>query len=208
MRLAESIELNFQVRKPGAKYAKSARQDGLIPVVLYGLNKENEYFNLPKTDFSKLVFGHESALFNINIGRKKNLNAIIKDYVFDTLKNEYLHLDFMQVDSKELIEVMVPLRFIGEPIGVKNFGGILNKVLDEVKVECLPNFIPSVIEVDVTLLDLGEKIMVIDLELPPNVNLISDKDLTVAVIHLKSIEDQMIQEETLTDIASPYSENT
>lgn len=205
--MSESIKLNFQARKPGAKFAKTARRDGFIPVVLYGLNKENEYYNLNKSDFDKLVFGHESELFNINIGHKKNLNAIIKDHVYNTLKNEYLHLDFMRVDSKELIEVLVPLRFVGEPIGVKASGGILNKILNEIKIECLPNFIPSEIEVDVSLFELDGKVMVIDLDLPPNVNLISDKDLAVAVIHSKPIEDQMTPEATLTNNVSPNSEN-
>lgn len=196
--MSASIKINFQSRKPGAKFAKEARQKGLIPVVLYGLHKKNAYYNLNKSEFDKLIFSHETALFNVHTEEEKDFNAIIKDQVYDTLKNQYLHLDFMRVDSRELIEVMVPLKFIGDPIGVKSPGGLLNKVLDTVKIECLPNFIPSEIEVDIAQLKLDEKIMVKDLVLPNDVKLISDKDLTVAVIHINPIEDETKPEEETT----------
>jgi large subunit ribosomal protein L25 len=192
-----SIKLNFEPRKVGSKFAKSARLQGLIPVVLYGLDQENEYYSLKKSDFIKQVLGHESELFNVNIGSKHKLNTVIKDQVFDTLKNEYMHLDFMRVDAKVLLKVQVPIKFIGEPVGVKTGGGILTKTIDEVEVECLPENIPADIVVDVSKLKLDEKIMVSDLKIPSDVTLLSDLDLTVAVVHMKQ-EDAVVIQKVVT----------
>ncbi len=185
------IELNFEPRKAGPKYANLARMQGLIPVVLYGLGLENENYNLDKSEFYKKVFGHETEMFNVNLGQNKNLNTVIKAQVYNSLKDEYIHLDFMRVDSKMKIEVYVPLKFVGEPLAVKISGGILNKTLDEIKVECFPEDIPSEILVDVSKLQLDEKIHIYNLEIPNNVTLLSDNEITVAVVHMNHQEEPL-----------------
>lgn len=183
--MAETIKLNFEPRKVGNKYAREAREQGLIPVVLYGLGESNEYYTIKNSEFSKKVIGHETELFNIDLGEKRKMNTVIKDQVYDSLSNSYVHLDFMRVDANSSIEVQVPLKFKGEAVGVKTGGGILNKILDEIEVECIPGNIPSEIIVDVTALELDHKISVKDLDIPSNVTLITDKELTVAVVHMK-----------------------
>lgn len=196
-----SIKLNFEPRKIGAKFAKSARSEGLIPVVLYGLHQENEYYSLKKSDFIKQVLGHEAELFNVSIGSKIKLNTVMKDQVYDSLKNEYTHLDFMRVDSKVMLKIHVPIKLIGEPVGVKTDKGILNKILGEIEVECLPDDIPSEIEFDVSMLKLDEKITVGDLALPANVLLVSDKELAVAVVHMKA--EEVFAVEKIAPIVAP-----
>lgn len=209
--MSTTIKLNFEPRVPGSRQAKSARLQGLIPVVLYGLGQENEYYTIKKSEFSKKILGHETELFNVNLGKKKKLNTVIKDQVFDSLNNEYIHMDFMRVDAKVMIEVSVPLKFTGDPVGVKTGGGILNKILDEIEVECLPEDIPSEIVVDVSKLELDHKITIDDLDIPAKVKLMSEKDLTVAVVHMKQ-EDKVVEEtetaEPLVDTAAAAPEKT
>lgn len=186
--MATSINLTLEPPLPGSKQAKEARMSGFIPVVLYGLNKENEYYSLRRTDFLKKVDGHQTELFNVKPKGKKAFSAVIKDETFNTLSGEYVHLDFMRVDAEVPISIMVPLRFEGEPTGVRIGGGILNKTLDEVEVECLPKDIPSEFVVDVSGLELDHKITAGDVKMPKGVEVISDKDLTLAVVHMKEEE--------------------
>jgi large subunit ribosomal protein L25 len=117
--------------------------------------------------------------------------VLIKEMQRDPVTRAALHADFFALDMTHTIEVSVPVHVSGTPVGVSLMGGILDQVLREVEVECLPHAIPNEIVIDVSHLEIGMSLHVRDLPLPKDVEMISDNDLSiVSVVAPKAIEEE------------------
>lgn len=178
--MSDKIQLHLQPRQPGKRAVKEVRQKGLIPVVIYGNQKENQYGSIEDMSFRKAVFPNVNALFQLKT-EKGMVSALARNIDFDSLNNKIVHADFYAVDVNTEIAVFVSLHFEGEPVGLKQ-GGAINKVLEEIEVECLPADIPESIHVDISHLDIDERILVSDLVLPPKVKLLTDAEETVLIV--------------------------
>ncbi|MEK7308090.1 MAG: 50S ribosomal protein L25, partial [Nitrospirota bacterium] len=130
----------------GKGNSRQLRSGGILPGVLYSGGSSTS-IQLQKKEISKLMGskGKEQALISIELeGDKASMSnhwALIKDYQLDPVKNELLHVDFIEISLKKKIKLTIPIVITKEPIGVKN-GGILQQQMREVKVECLPTQIP------------------------------------------------------------------
>lgn len=178
--MSDKIQLNLQPREPGKRAVKKVRAQGLIPVVIYGNNKENQYACVEDLNFRKAVFPNVNALFELKTP-KGVVSALARNIDMDTLNNKVIHADFYAVDANTEIAVFISLHFEGEPVGLKH-GGAVNKVLEEIEVECLPSDIPESIHVDISHLDIDDRILVSDLVLPPKVSLLTDAEETVLIV--------------------------
>lgn len=178
--MSDKIQLNLQTREPGKRATKQVRAKGLIPVVIYGNKKENQYACVEDLNFRKAVFPNVNALFELKTA-KGVVSALARNIDVDTLNNKIVHADFYAVDANTEIAVFVSLHFEGEPVGLKQ-GGAVNKVLEEIEVECLPSDIPESITVDISHLDIDDRILVSDLVLPPKVKLLTDAEETVLIV--------------------------
>jgi len=98
-----------------------------------------------------------------------------------------LHADFYEVDLTERIAVSIPLHFVGKAVGVVA-GGILQPILRELEVECLPTEIPEFVEVDVTPLGIHEAIHVADLKLPEGVEVVGETTRTIVTVLPPTVE--------------------
>jgi large subunit ribosomal protein L25 len=186
-------EKRTEVGKAGAK--KLRKQD-MLPAVIYGKD-----FSMPiklqKSDILKVMTSGagEHTLINIEIkedgDKKKEHWTIIKDYQLDPIRNELLHVDFMEISLKERIKIMVPIIITKEPIGVKK-GGILQHQLREVEVECLPTEMPDGIEVDASSLDIGHSLHVSDLPVKEGVRLLSDPQEVVLTVIAPVVEEEAV----------------
>jgi len=122
--------------------------------------------------------------------------VLIKEVQRDPITNAPLHADFFALDMTHTIDVEVPIHVTGTAVGVSLMGGILDHVLREIEVECLPGSIPDEIVVDVSALEIGDSIHIRDLVLPAGVELRSDPDLSVvSVVAPKAIEDELPEAE-------------
>jgi large subunit ribosomal protein L25 len=179
------VTVECQKRADGSK-PKALRRSGLIPAVLYGHN------------------GTESIALTVNAKKVEQLlkEATINNSVIDltipdlswsgkTLLREVqnhpwkgypYHLSFFAVAAHGSIEVEVPLHFVGEAVGVKLEGGILEPMMQEIQVKCLPESIPDSIEVDVSQLKVGDILHVSELVLPPGVAALSELSRTVVTV--------------------------
>jgi large subunit ribosomal protein L25 len=106
---------------------------------------------------------------------------MIKDYQLDPVQGNLLHADFIRVKMDEVIEVSVPLKIVGEAVGVKVDGGILEHVTRSVDVSCLPNNIPEHIDIDVTDLKIGDTVKVSDLQVIDRYTILTDPGQTLVV---------------------------
>ena len=148
---------------------KRMRGQGKIPAVLYGHGEKTKTIYVEQKDFKNVLnlLKKEAITINLKIDNK-NYTCVIKAIQHNPTNDRLLHIDFQHINKKEKIKATVPVHTIGVPPGVEK-GGILDIHLHEVVVRCLPDEMPSHIDVDISNLDLGQTIHLKDIKLP-NVN--------------------------------------
>jgi len=194
--MAQQAKLTVQTRtQVGRNAIKKVRKEGLIPGVIYGVGQEPINLEVNRRQLST-VLAHSSSeniLLELEIvdgDTKRSSLAMIQEVQHHPIQRQILHVDFHAVSATEKITAEVPIETIGEPIGVKTNGGLLEHNLRDLEVECLPGDLPDRIEVDVTNLDINQSIHVKDLKLPPGVEAVMDGDLTVVAVSAARVEEE------------------
>jgi large subunit ribosomal protein L25 len=166
------------VGKGGARKARAA---GRIPGVLYGHGQEPVALSVSAREF-ELAVRKQGGNPIIGLALEGGEHtALIRGVQYDPLTHDILHLDFLRISLTEAIEIEVPIRLVGLPVGVKDGGGILEPIVRELKVRCLPTAIPQAIEVDVTALAIGDSVHVRDIAVP-EATVLTDADVTLATV--------------------------
>jgi large subunit ribosomal protein L25 len=194
--MAQQAKLTVQTRtQVGRNAIKKVRKEGLIPGVIYGVGQEPINLEVNGRQLST-VLAHassENILLELEIvdgDNKLNSLAMIQEVQHHPIQRQILHVDFHAVSATEKITAEVPIETIGEPVGVKTNGGLLEHNLRDLEVECLPADLPERIEVDVTNLDVNQSIHVKDLKLPPGVEAVTDADLTVVAVSAARVDEE------------------
>jgi large subunit ribosomal protein L25 len=194
--MAQQAKLTVQTRAVvGRNAIKKVRKQGLIPGVIYGVGQEPINLEVNGRQLST-VLSHassENILLELEIvdgDNKRNSLAMIQEVQHHPLQRQILHVDFHAVSATEKITAEVPIETVGEPIGVKTGGGLLEHILRDLEVECLPGDLPDRIQVDVSGLDLNQSIHVKELKLPPGVEAVTDADLTVVAVSMARVEEE------------------
>jgi len=159
------LTLNVALRDESGRYAcKKLRSSGRIPIIYYGKDL-NKSYSLEEREFRQLMrnSGGTASLFRLKSGDGEDELALIKEMQRHPLTDAILHIDFIQVTRGQELQTKVPLEIMGEAVGVKMTGGILEVNTNEVEVRCRPSALPASIEIDVTDLDLGDNLQVKDL---------------------------------------------
>lgn len=190
----ESFTIEVTERQSlGKSGCNRARREGFIPGVAYHRADKPVAVQVPYKEFTLMAkkarlsqvftFKSESPALN-------GKSAIVKEIQQDYLKGKVLHVDFQTLRDDEEITIDVPVRVVGEAPGVKLDGGVLTLVTHEVQVTCLPKNIPSVVDVDISSLGLGQSIHASDLKFAAGVTLTDDPHETiVSVIIPRAVEE-------------------
>jgi len=203
----ENIKLTVEKREEtGKEKVGRLRKTKCVPAVIYGKGIPNINIKLPEKEFNilKKIDFSENTLIDLTIKGEKKLSVLIKDFQVHPLTDEVIHVDFVNVSLTDKIKVKVPIKTQGEPEGVKQ-GGTLEYVLRELEVECLPKDIPETIEIDVSLLKLGESIHVKDINIQDNIKILTPQtDVVIALIaHKDEAEEKPEGAEATTEEAEP-----
>ena len=193
--MATALETNVleaQARKPGTKNeARRVRREGMIPAVVYGAGKDS----LPVSVDPRVVIrilnsesGH-NTIFDLTLDGEKT-KAMIVDWQYEPIKGRLLHIDLKRIALDKVLTVSVPIELRGEAEGVKTQGGILEQMLREVEIECLPADIPSHIELDVSQLTFGKVLRVSDLPRSDKIKFLTDENQPVA--HVTSVKEEVV----------------
>ncbi len=170
--------------KSGKEYAKKLRRDGFIPAVLYGPESPAVSLEIETKSFQTLLRGGlgENVIVTLLLDEKKDgqRKVLIREIQRDPVNGNILHLDFHQISLTKKLTIEVPIHLVGTPEGVSD-GGILQHVLRELEVECLPTAIPEKIEVDVSSLKIGDSFHVADIKVE-NVEILSDPKSSVVTV--------------------------
>src|SRR3954462_9048043 len=157
--------LEAQQRDAGTKNdARRVRREGKIPAVVYGAGKQAMPVSVDPRQVSRILHsetGH-NTVFDLALDGERT-QAMIVDWQYEPIKGSLLHIDLKRIAMDQKLTVEVPIVLKGEAVGVKQQGGILEQLLREVEVECLPADIPSSIDVDITELVFGKVLRVVDL---------------------------------------------
>lgn len=168
-----TIEVNAVSRSvQGTGASRRLRRAGKVPAIVYGASEKAQVVELDHKAIL-LQLRHEafhSSILQMNVDGKKQ-NVLLRDVQMHPWKHEVLHIDFQRVDAKQKIHMRVPLHFINEEIapGVKIGGGVVNHVMTELEVSCLPADLPEYLEVDLAALELGDSVHLSEVRLPSGV---------------------------------------
>ncbi len=179
----ENVILESQLREEkGKSRVKLLRRQGFIPAVVYAAGKDSLSVKLSRHDFLQFIHHHhlETTVINLKVkDKKKSWTVLVKDVQYHPVKENVIHIDFQEISLTSEIKLNVKIVPKGEPVGVKQDGGMLNHILWELEIECLPTQIPAEITVDVALLKIGDAIHVQDLILPAGVKAVNPPDSLV-----------------------------
>ena len=191
----EKVILKADVRiETGKRIAKDLRNKGLIPANVYKSGKAATSLTVSEKELRSVL--HTKAGENVLITLKisggesaaKDRTVLIKEIQRHPVRENVLHVDFNEISLTEMLKVSVPLVAKGEPVGVKIDGGLLEHVLRELSVECLPTDIPAKIEVDVSALKIGDHVMVKDIKVPEGVKVLNDPELIALIVKAPKVE--------------------
>jgi large subunit ribosomal protein L25 len=190
----EKIVLKSEVRNDtGKKVAKDLRNKGLVPAVVYKGGKDAIKLQLPCDAINQALQtkAGENVIITLEIageGKLKPKTVLIKEIQRDPIKNSILHVDFNEISLTETLKVNVPLVTHGEAAGVKKDGGVLEHIMWELQVECLPTAIPAKIEVDIANLEIGHFILVKNIVVPEGVKVLNDGELIAISVKAPKVE--------------------
>ncbi len=172
------------VGRNAVKKLKAAQQ---VPAVIYGAGIEPANLQLSRREL-EILLSHargENILVDLEIEQEgKNLNrlALIQEIQHHPVNRTVLHVDFHAVSTTETLVAEIPLEPVGEAVGVKTHGGLLEQSLRTIEVECLPKDLPEVVQVDVSALNLGQSLHVKEISLPAGVRAVTDGEITVFLV--------------------------
>jgi large subunit ribosomal protein L25 len=188
----ETLDVKADPRTAASKNAaRRLRRAGKIPAVLYGPKIDPVPLQVDSKDFSTRI----AMLEGSRLVRLKSSDpaltekvALVKDLQFHPISGDVIHTDLYEVDLAARITVRVPLRFTGKAAGVVR-GGILQPIVREIEVECLPLDIPGAFNVDVSALDIGDSIHVEDIPMPEGVAALYESNFAVVTVVTPSVEE-------------------
>ncbi len=191
----KSVPLNATPRSLGRRAgAKKLRASGRIPAVIYGRQNQPQSLEISAKEMGDLI--HHSLSENLLVdlavkddSRPKRL-ALVQEVQHHPLSGDVLHVDFHEVSENEKVVVQVPVETVGEAVGVKTGGGVLEHVLFKLKVRALPKDLPEQLIIDVSALELGRAIHIGEVKVPAGVEIIGDRNVPVVAVAMPRTEEE------------------
>jgi large subunit ribosomal protein L25 len=189
----EQNTLEAQPREAGTKnQARRVRREGKIPGVVYGAGKDALSVSVDPRHVLRILrsdTGH-NTIFDLALHGGERTKAMIVDWQYEPIKGHLLHIDLKRIAMDKALRVNVPIILQGVPLGVRTEGGILEQMLREVEIECLPADIPGHLDVDVSELTFGKVLRVSDLPHNQKLKFLSDANQPVA--HVTSVKEEVV----------------
>ncbi|MAG13757.1 MAG: 50S ribosomal protein L25 [Spirochaetales bacterium] len=198
----EQKTLNATIRTELKKNASGRlRRAGKIPAVMYG-HSGSSPVAVDALEFQrKFKRISENTIINLQVD-DKGFDVLVKDYEEDILSGKIMHIDFYEIEQGKILRANIPVRLQGTATGMRE-GGILEQLMHDIEVECLPQDIPETVVVDIKELDVGSALHVFDIEPPDNVKFLASDDQVIAIITtakeeiVEEVEEELLEGELL-----------
>lgn len=205
-----SISLELSPREVLGKKVKRLRQQGVIPVHLYGPGVDPQPLQCETTKLVDVLVragGNTAVTVTVQGGQETHL-AFAREIQWDPRRDDILHVDFLAVDASRPVSAQVPITLIGDSPGARTAGGTVMQQLRDLNVEALPLEVPRELELDLTMLTEPDGVLrAADIVIPGNVTLLTDpEDVVVRIEVLRAVEEEVFAEDEGAD-ASTESED-
>jgi large subunit ribosomal protein L25 len=170
--------------RAGKGVARSLRRDGRIPAVIYGRGREAEAIDVDAIAINRLLaqIAAATTIVDVAVEGRPVVKALIREIQRNPVRPaDIIHLDLYEVHADQKVTIEVPVRLIGVPDGVKNFGGVLDQIMHDMSIKVLPADIPEHIDVDVSALAIGQSIHISDLAIG-KYEIMNDADQTICTV--------------------------
>jgi large subunit ribosomal protein L25 len=202
----EEITLGVETRDGRGKGAsRRLRRTGKVPGIFYGPKSTAMPIAVDRKDFAAHVANLEGShliRFESSVADLQKRVALVREVQHHPVNGGILHVDFYEVDLTQRLKVTVPLHFVGKAKGVAD-GGILQPIVREMEVECLPTDIPQYIEIDVTALAIHDAVHLADVPMPPNVTAVVETNEAVVSVLPPTVEEVKAAEGAAEGAAAP-----
>jgi large subunit ribosomal protein L25 len=186
------IELHANIREEKGKgAARRLRREDQIPCVLYGGDGDTTCLSVNRKELNKLL-SESHSLITLKYDDKEQ-NSVIKDIQYHPLKGDVIHIDLQRVKAGQEIHLSVPLKFLGMSPGVKA-GGIFQELKADLNITCLPKNLPDELEIDISMLEIGDSIHVKDISYE-NITINEEPDTTICSIAIPKKVVEVVEEE-------------
>lgn len=192
--MAKDTKLKAERREgTGKGVARKLRAAGRIPAVVYGGEDETDHISLDAHDTEYLF--HQISVDNTIVeleieGQKEPVQTLVREIQTHPWKASLMHVDFLRIQKGVAVELDIPLHLVGTPVGVKEDGGVIEQVIHDLPIRCIPSDIPEVIEVDISGMELHDVLHVEDLNLPEGVEVMIAPERTVCSVALPRVSEE------------------
>ncbi len=161
---------------------RKLRMAGHVPGIIYGKQLDGAAsVSVDEKDIQAMLRTNPNAIMEIEVPAQGSFSVMVSSVQRDPLSRQLLHVDFHQISMNEPVRAFVRVEVTGDATGVRE-GGIMQAILHEIEVQCLPSQIPDMITADITALEIGENLFVSDLHMPAGVEVKVDPQLVVVTI--------------------------
>src|SRR5438105_9426065 len=170
----------------GKNDARRARREGQVPVTIYGGATEAVAALVPLRELAAILRSDtgRNTIFTVDVDGVEATEVMFADRQIDPVRSRLVHADFKRLVKGEKIEATVPLRLVGEPIGVREEAGVLEQIIREIEIRCEPRDIPEHLDVDVTNLGVHQVLHVSEIPARADVAILAEPDTVIATIGL------------------------
>jgi large subunit ribosomal protein L25 len=203
VKVNEKILVVEQREAKGTSVSRRMRKSGLLPGIIYNEKGESQLIQLNSHNFAMMLRRHASAnmMLDLQIGDHAAKRVLLKDVQREVIGGHVIHVDFQEVSMTRKMRVHIPIRLVGDPVGVAQ-GGILDQRLRELEVECLPSDLVEEITVDVSALGMGQTIIVSQIQVSPKLRVMNSPILSVASVMVPIVEEE-VKAEVAADSTEP-----
>lgn len=187
-----TAQLSASARKGiGKGAARSLRRDGRLPAIIYGHAREPLSLSVPEREFERLLerVAAENTVIELSIDGTMS-RTLIREIQRHPVKRNVLHVDFQELVAGERVVVRIRIVLQGIPEGVRNSGGILSQILQELECRVDPLNMPSSIVVDVTNIAIGHSVHVSEISIPEGVEVLDEPEATIAIVAAPKVEEE------------------
>jgi len=201
--MATDFDLIADYREDQGKGAsRRLRHEGKVPAIIYGAGRPPRSITF---DHNKVIQQLEnesfySSILNVKVGEKRQA-AIVKDIQRHPSKRLIMHIDLQRIVEDQAIKMNVPIHYVGEDVapGVREEGGTVTRMLNDVEVTCLPKDLPEYLEVDISGMDLNDMLYLTDIKIPEGVEIVgmaqAEEEQAQPIVSITFIHEEIIEEE-------------
>ena len=205
----QDYKIEVQKRELSTKksFVKGLRRNGDIPGIYYSHDSKESIPFIVTQKVLREALKSDAQVYKINVGSKSR-DVIIKSIQYHPITEEMTHIDLYGVDMDKKVAVKVPITIVGQSIGIKEEGGVLNQSMTEIEIECLPQDIPQNIDADISDLAIGDTLRLENITLSDKLQIVGDSDMLIASIVAPAKQEEVEEEVIEGDEAESSDEET